>query len=150
MPLAQWPLTRNGKLDRAALPEPDLQGQRQASYVAPRTERERALCRIWAQVLRLPQVGIGDNFFELGGHSLLMVSVIKTIKAELGLDAPIVALFKYPTVAELAGHLASGDNDDDLERGQLDARALRQRRSSVVRKHTGTPVVSTDQGDADE
>ena len=66
--LAALPLTANGKVDRSALPVPAV--AREAEAVVPRTEDEQRLAEIFAQVLRLDQVGIHDNFFELGGHSL--------------------------------------------------------------------------------
>ncbi|WP_213781847.1 amino acid adenylation domain-containing protein, partial [Caballeronia sp. dw_276] len=69
MMLDALPLTANGKLDRRALPAPEL--KRSGTYVAPRTDTERELAAIWSQVLRIGRVGLHDDFFELGGHSLL-------------------------------------------------------------------------------
>ena len=76
------PLTANGKVDRKALPAPDLGALQAHRYVAPRTATEAALCRIWAQTLGLERVGVEDNFFELGGHSLLAVQVISRIRRD--------------------------------------------------------------------
>jgi acyl-coenzyme A synthetase/AMP-(fatty) acid ligase len=64
------PLTVNGKIDRKALPEPDVRGQIAQGYVEPRNEIEKRLVEIWKQVLGVNKVGIYDNFFELGGNSL--------------------------------------------------------------------------------
>src|SRR5262249_19106163 len=69
------PLTPNGKVDRRALPAPDLVSQRRDQYVAPRNDRERALCRIWADVLALERVGVTDDFFAVGGDSILSIQV---------------------------------------------------------------------------
>ncbi|WP_277965042.1 amino acid adenylation domain-containing protein, partial [Pseudomonas sp. RIT-To-2] len=69
------PLTPNGKLDRKALPQPDL-SQAQQAYVAPQTEVQAQLASIWAQVLKVPQVGLNDNFFELGGDSIVSIQVV--------------------------------------------------------------------------
>ncbi|WP_241095926.1 AMP-binding enzyme, partial [Pseudomonas viridiflava] len=66
--LEQMPLTPNGKLDRKALPAPDV-SLAQQDYVAPQSEMEQQLAAIWADVLKVERVGITDNFFELGGHS---------------------------------------------------------------------------------
>jgi hypothetical protein len=132
--LERIPLTRNGKVDRKALPEPDMQGQLQAQYVEPRTQTERVLAQIWAQVLKLPRVGIEDNFFELGGHSLLMVSVLKAIKVQLDRDLQVVTLFKYPTVAELARYLDSGVVREKVDSPQIAKRAARQLRAAAVRR----------------
>ncbi|WP_283234829.1 phosphopantetheine-binding protein, partial [Pseudoalteromonas phenolica] len=63
------PLSANGKVNRDALPEPDMEALR-AEYIAPQTETEIRLSEIWQQVLGLEKVGITDSFFELGGHSL--------------------------------------------------------------------------------
>ncbi|PTR07479.1 non-ribosomal peptide synthase protein (TIGR01720 family)/amino acid adenylation domain-containing protein [Nitrosospira sp. Nsp5] len=100
MTLPALPLTANGKIDRSALPVPTV--SRKAEAVVPRTEDEQRLAEIFAQVLRLGQVGIHDNFFELGGHSLLATQAISRIRDVLHAAVPLHALFEAPTVAELA------------------------------------------------
>ncbi|MEP7123627.1 MAG: non-ribosomal peptide synthase/polyketide synthase, partial [Byssovorax sp.] len=101
--LPAMPLTPNGKLDRRALPAPgaDAQGEAGADFVAPRSEAEEALSRIWAGVLRLPRVGIHDNFFEVGGDSILSIQVVARAR-HAGLHLTPRQLFQHPTVAELA------------------------------------------------
>uniref|UniRef100_UPI000A425593 non-ribosomal peptide synthetase n=1 Tax=Pseudomonas sp. MIACH TaxID=1078355 RepID=UPI000A425593 len=95
--LAQMPLTPNGKLDRKGLPEPDASLMQQA-YVAPETELEQQVATIWADVLRLPRVGMNDNFFEVGGHSLLAIQITSRVQAELGLEVPLVEVFQTETL----------------------------------------------------
>ncbi|MEJ6479888.1 non-ribosomal peptide synthase/polyketide synthase [Nostoc punctiforme UO1] len=99
------PLTPNGKLDRRALPAPDLHSQLLDKYVAPRNPIEEILSLIWAQVLKVEQVGIHDNFFELGGHSLLATQLISRVRTSLKVELPLRSLFAAPTVAELSQNI---------------------------------------------
>jgi acyl-coenzyme A synthetase/AMP-(fatty) acid ligase/acyl carrier protein len=99
--LASLPLSPNGKIDRKALPDPDV-AQQHASYVAPRTEVEQLLCALWEEVLGLERVGVTDNFLEIGGHSLLATQLAVRIRQEFGLTLPLSELFKAQTVESLA------------------------------------------------
>ncbi|SBT94564.1 non-ribosomal peptide synthase domain TIGR01720/amino acid adenylation domain-containing protein [Streptomyces sp. DI166] len=98
------PRTPSGKTDRAALPAPEPgHGSRATTpYVAPRDPEEKALCALFAQVLDVPQVGIDDGFFTLGGHSLLATRLTARIRATLGTEIPVRAVFERQTVARLA------------------------------------------------
>ncbi|MBZ4336731.1 condensation domain-containing protein, partial [Corallococcus sp. AS-1-12] len=102
--LESLPLNSNGKVDRKALPEPEAQ-KAGSTYEAPRTEVEAQLAAIWAEVLRVPQVGVKDDFFALGGHSLLATQVVSRVRAETGAELPLRALFEAPTVEALARRL---------------------------------------------
>lgn len=99
--LPELPLTRNGKLDRRALPVPEGTGL-EDQYVAPTTPAEQTLADVWADVLRVERVGVHDNFFELGGHSLLATEIVAGIAERFHLHLPLKHLFMAPTVAELA------------------------------------------------
>ena len=106
--LKSLPLTPNGKVDRKALPQPtQSRPDLRAPYLAPRTQLEKELAEVCAQVLGLEdmQVGVHDNFFDLGGHSLLGTRLVFLLREKYGLDAaqlPLRALFEQPTVANLA------------------------------------------------
>ncbi|MBB4677123.1 non-ribosomal peptide synthase/polyketide synthase [Crossiella cryophila] len=105
------PLTRNGKLDRRALPAPEYTT---AEQVAPRTEAERQVAEVWAEVLGLPTVGVTDNFFELGGDSILSIRVISRLRALFGPEVAPRAVFTSPTVADLARILPAAQSTVDL------------------------------------
>ncbi|MFN7216594.1 amino acid adenylation domain-containing protein, partial [Microcystis sp.] len=98
--LDTFPLTPNGKIDRRALPVPDL--QRQGEYIAPRNPIEEKMAQIWAEVLKLKRVSIEDNFFELGGHSLLATQVISRLQETFEIVVPLRYLFESPTIAHLS------------------------------------------------
>ncbi|OUL31349.1 non-ribosomal peptide synthetase [Nostoc sp. 106C] len=99
------PLSPNGKVDRRALPAPNILTFIQQDYVAPRTQIEDLLVEIWAKVLGKEQVGIHDNFFELGGHSLLATQLVSRIRDTLQIDMPVRNLFEAPTVEQLARYI---------------------------------------------
>jgi amino acid adenylation domain-containing protein len=103
--LKELPLTPNGKVDRRALPAPQQRPEEIGEYTPPRTDLERTLADIWAQVLRVDQVGAHDNFFELGGHSLLIVQLMERLR-RLGLTADIRSIYARPTLADLAQSLS--------------------------------------------
>ncbi|MCF5278989.1 amino acid adenylation domain-containing protein, partial [Pseudomonas syringae] len=105
--LDSLPLTANGKLDRKALPVPDAQSLVSRGYEAPQGEVEKLLASIWADVLKVEQVGRHDHFFELGGHSLLAVTLIERMR-QMGLSADVRALFSQPTLAALAAAVGGG------------------------------------------
>ncbi|MFJ5681045.1 amino acid adenylation domain-containing protein [Streptomyces sp. NPDC093097] len=98
-----FPLTPNGKLDRKALPEPDLGTS--SGWRAPRDAREKALCAMFAEALGLTRVSIDDNFFDLGGQSLLATRLLSRVRHSLGVELAMRDLFQCPTVAELARRL---------------------------------------------
>jgi len=100
--LEAFPLTPNGKIDRKALPPPDIDASRTHRYVAPRNPLEATLCQIFAEVLRLERVGVEDNFFQLGGHSLLAVKLSSKILLALAVSIPLDLLFKKGTPAAIA------------------------------------------------
>jgi amino acid adenylation domain-containing protein len=105
VPLDALPLTPNGKLDRKALPAPEGSSYATRVYEAPRTEAERKVASVWAEMLGVENVGAHDRFFDLGGHSLLLVRVQARLREAFGQPVPITHLFRYLTVSALAAAL---------------------------------------------
>jgi non-ribosomal peptide synthase protein (TIGR01720 family) len=98
--LEHLPLNANGKVDRAALPEPSSSPRLTAEYVAPRTATEEVLCGIWSEVLRVERVGIHDNFFALGGDSILSIQIAARAR-QRGLQLSPKQLFQQQRISDL-------------------------------------------------
>jgi acyl carrier protein len=98
--LRSFPTTANGKVDLAALPDPDQTQQR--AVVAPQTTVEKELAGIWLELLNMSNVSVHDNFFALGGHSLLATQVISRIRKVFNKKLPLRTIFDCPTIAKLA------------------------------------------------
>jgi amino acid adenylation domain-containing protein len=125
------PLTSSGKVDRKALPEPDVSRLMAENYVAPHNEAEEQMAKIWAQVLKLDRVGIRDNFFELGGHSLLAAQLIARIRQVFAVDLPMRVLFEASIIADLVERVETirwaaqaietnnSDTTEDYEEGEI-------------------------------
>ncbi len=106
MTIDRLPINENGKIDRALLPAPGHQRlDKSDGPVPPRSDLERTLVTIWADVLGVEDIGIEDNFFAIGGHSLMATQVASRIRETLGVEIPLRLLFEHQTIAELAGHL---------------------------------------------
>ncbi|HZI11501.1 MAG TPA: amino acid adenylation domain-containing protein, partial [Myxococcus sp.] len=121
------PLTPQGKVDRKALPAPDFAATRN-EHVAPRDSTEEVLASIWADVLRVPQVGIHDNFFELGGDSILSLQLIARARAA-GLHLTPRQLFQHPTIAQLSAVVAtapSSQAEQGLVEGEVPLTPIQQ------------------------
>ena len=101
VPVEQMPLTKNGKVDYAALPAPQTRrSELQADYVAPQTATEKLLVKLWRQVLKVDRIGIHDNFFDLGGDSIMAIQIAARL-SEAGFGLSPNQIFQYSTIAEL-------------------------------------------------
>jgi amino acid adenylation domain-containing protein len=112
------PLTPGGKVDRKALPEPEITSGE--AYVPPGDEIEERLADIWAEILGLEKgkIGINDDFFKIGGHSLKAAAVISTIQKELNVDVPLVEIFRSSTIKQLARTIRENESDGFLLRDE--------------------------------
>ncbi|WHZ21723.1 MAG: polyketide synthase module [Nitrospira sp.] len=117
--LDSLPLTSNGKLDRAALPDPEqLRDQSGETDAAPQTDVERRLAEIWREVLRRDRIGRHDNFFELGGDSILSLQIIARAH-RCGLKVTPKQLFERPTIAELAEIAVVREQEGQVSQGPV-------------------------------
>jgi thioesterase domain-containing protein/acyl carrier protein len=103
--LSSFPLTPSGKLDRNALPDPQIDV---AAGRSPATAEQQRLCELFSKVLGVGVASIDADFFTLGGHSLLLVRLAATIRREFGIDVPVADLMVAPTVADVAIRLSAG------------------------------------------
>jgi hypothetical protein len=136
--LESLPLTANGKLDRKALPAPDLEAYGTKEYIAARNSIEASLCALWKDVLQLQKVGVNDNFFDLGGSSLNAVLVVQRMQRDLKLKVSVIQMFIYPTVSHMAQYLSNSETEKTQQReASWDSsrpEALQTRRDSMMRR----------------
>ncbi len=107
MAIDDIPLTGNGKLNHALLPEPVLHRDEAEAMIAPRNPAEARLAAIWERVLGVAPIGMRDDFFRLGGHSLLAVHLMSETGAAFGQKLPTAILFRNPTIEQMAEHLGA-------------------------------------------
>jgi acyl carrier protein len=125
--LEQMPLTPSNKIDRKALPAPDISRDTLArEYVAPRNATEEKLCAIAMELLNLDKVGVHDSFFELGGHSLLATQFVSRVRSSFDVELSLRTLFGKPTVAEIAREIEAL-SAPDRRRATAAARKLKTR-----------------------
>src|SRR5205823_3068641 len=110
--LGRFPLTANGKLDRRALPAPDMDALAKRAWEAPEGVLETALASLWQDLLGVERVGRHDQFFELGGHSLLAVQLMSRVRHSHGVEVPIRDLFAHPTLAGFAAVVAAARHSE--------------------------------------
>jgi amino acid adenylation domain-containing protein len=120
--LPGMPLTANGKLDRAALPEPGAFPSPSEHFVAPEGPVEELIAEIWQELLGLPQIGALDNFFDAGGHSLLAARAVSRIRHGLEIELPLKTLFEHPVLREFAEIVANRVFDSLESQDQTNAR----------------------------
>ncbi|WP_226893766.1 non-ribosomal peptide synthetase [Nisaea sediminum] len=129
--LEALPITANGKLDRKALPAPELTAAGLGGR--PRGPEEEVCCAVLAGVLGREEVGAEDNFFALGGHSLLAVQVVGRLRKALGIELPANAVFAHPTARDLAKHVRDAKRTATVTAIRRDPEAVRPASSAEAR-----------------
>jgi len=111
IPIIEFPLTVSGKIDHKALPDPDFI-RTNTQIIAPRNEKEKNVCHIWAEVLGIDKehVGIKDDFFQLGGDSIIAIQIISHLRQKLNLTISVKDIFSYKTIASLFDHVLNKEN----------------------------------------
>ncbi len=136
--LDRLPTTPNGKLDRKALPAPEESANRAGSdLIAPESELEQLIERVWTDVLRIERVGIDENFFDIGGHSLLIVQTHRKLREVCSRPVSLTDLYRFPTIRHLAEFL-SGDDDSQQTTADSRDRGQRRRQSAARRRKRTT------------
>jgi len=108
--VSEWPRTPSGKIDRKALPAPDVKRpDLDVTFAAPQTSLQKTLAMVWADLLGIDRAGIDDNFFDLGGNSLLSIQCVAQLEGH-GLKLPIVKLYQHPTIRACAAYLEGDAN----------------------------------------
>ncbi len=138
--LAELPLSSNGKIDRKALPGPEVV-RPSARRIPPEGDLELAIQSLWSELLHISEIGSQDSFFELGGNSLLCVRMLGRLRSTFDLELPLVVAFENPTVESLARHIehllaGSSTNGTPSQNDDLSSRAQKraeQRRNAIRR-----------------
>ena len=133
--MQSFPLTPNAKVDRKALPRPEEASRAKPTveYIAPENDLQLRLSDAFKKLLGVERVGAFDNFFTLGGHSLLAVQLHRDLKANVAPELTITDIYRFPTVAGLAGHIQDrGQASKHL--GQVADRAAARRQAMLGRR----------------
>jgi len=130
--LDAFPLTENGKMNRSALPMPDLiRPPLKQKYVPPENHLQKKLANLWSEVLGIDHVGIKDNFFDLGGHSLQALRLISLIRKTIKVDLPLISMFKAQTISDLASQIK------EIREGTASAKGWHISRASLITLQSG-------------
>jgi len=102
--LERMPLSPNGKIDRRALPAPDIGSQVREStaYLEPQSELEKTIVQCWRELLNVERIGLNDDFFDLGGHSLLAAQFLSRLRDRVGIEVSLKTFFEASTVSGVA------------------------------------------------
>ncbi len=123
VPMALFPLNKNGKVDHKALPDPTELVYQNVDYLAPRNEKEEIISKIWGEVLMVKKVGVNDSFFEMGGDSLKAIQVVARMNSE-GIKSHVSDIFRYQTLEEVARFASIKEDQVNTEQGIISGEML--------------------------
>ncbi|MCK4257941.1 MAG: amino acid adenylation domain-containing protein [Halanaerobiales bacterium] len=103
--LEKMPLTPNGKINRKSLPDPAKTIDSGVEYLAPQSEIEEVLVKIWSEIFGVDGIGVNHNFFDMGGHSLRAMTIVAKIQKELNLEVRLKEIFVNPTIKKLSAYI---------------------------------------------
>ncbi|HMB66247.1 MAG TPA: AMP-binding protein, partial [Patescibacteria group bacterium] len=115
IPLKEFPLNQNGKIDKKNLPDPEEKDLVKKQYQPPQTDTEKKLARIWQEVLGVEKISRYDSFFDLGGHSLKAIRMLSRLNKEFARDISLKNLFLYPVLKDLARHIDQEKKKDTIQ-----------------------------------
>ncbi len=133
--LESMPLNPNGKIDRKSLPVPDTLRLLDKNYVAPQSELEKTLVKIWQELLQIEKVGVEDNFFDLGGHSLLIMQAHQRLSDLTDHDLTITDMFRFPTIRTLSMYLTQESEEINQDFMKKSIHRAHARREALIRRH---------------
>jgi amino acid adenylation domain-containing protein len=120
--LEKIPLTANGKIERKSLPSPGQSRLKPGeTFVAPKTQLEKTIARVWKNTLKLESVGVNDSFFELGGNSMEIVIITNQLRNQLTVGIPVAAMFRYRTIRAFVSYLTQQEDQGKLETDRREA-----------------------------
>lgn len=139
--LEALPRTPSGKIDRKSLPMPDTKRPELGiPFVAPVSETEKTLSKLWSALLNIEPIGVNDNFFDLGGNSLLALQSVALLKMEHGIELSVIKLYQYPTIAALAGSIDGKENSKSVKQ-DMEARAKARHQKGAQTVHDAIAVI---------
>jgi acyl carrier protein len=140
--LEALPLTPSGKIDRRALPAPDMsRPQMKEPFAPPVTQTEQTLAEIWSEILKITPVGIHDDFFTLGGDSLLATRLIFKTRSALHVEIPVRTIFEVRTISRLAEYIEAAAQTEANEAERI---ALLLEQLEQLPDHEVSALLKTD------
>ena len=105
-------MSPNGKLDKRALPDPEM--GKTEDYVKPANQLQKELVQIWSEILSIDEseIGVNMNFFDIGGDSLKLAMMTNKVNEQFEVDIPVATMFKLPVISLIADHLGKNDEKD--------------------------------------